>query len=51
MATTGKSTFLWSCPKCGKSAKLHVKASEVICTNKAAHTSTAVQMLEMKKAS
>lgn len=51
MATTGKSTFIWSCPKCGQKAKLHVRATEVVCTNKAAHTSTAIQMLQAKKAS
>lgn len=51
MATNGKSTFLWSCPKCGQKAKLHVRATEVVCTNKAAHTSSAVQMLLAKKAS
>lgn len=51
MATNGKSTFLWNCPKCGQTAKLHVRATEVVCTNKAVHTSSAVPMLQAKKAS
>jgi len=44
MATTNKSTFFWSCPKCGQVAKIHVRATEVVCHNKDAHSSTPVEM-------
>lgn len=47
MANKQNRRFLWNCPKCGNTMVLHVRATEVVCTNKQEHTSTAVQMEEM----
>jgi phage terminase large subunit GpA-like protein len=43
--------YIWTCPKCGQTLTLHIKATEVICRNKEAHTSTPIKMLPTPKTS
>lgn len=44
MASGKSKSHVWECPKCGNAVTLFVYATEVVCTNKSAHTSTAVVM-------
>ena len=37
--------FVWVCPECKEKTVLYVKASEVTCANKQAHTSRSVPMI------
>jgi len=50
MATTNKSAFFWSCPKCGQTLETHVRATEVVCNNPEAHSSTPIRMVEISRA-
>lgn len=48
MASGKSRSRVWECPRCGNAVTLFVEATEVVCTNKTAHTSTAVTMERRK---